>query len=294
MHRYIRAIGFSRLENRSKQNKLIAAAFNDSTNKNEVPIDQDTNLVQVNRSFGEGIGISIVGEYDKDGIFSLDHFFPYCSGTVILEQSDLQIERYNDKEGYCGISDDYNLGMTLVYTLQNITDYIKHSFTNQSLPENVILGGLSLEGSILCGVHLDYIANPYDKQPISSKDRRNLIAKAKSGDMSALEDLTIDDMDTYSFVSKRIKDEDLFTVIETYFMPYGINNELYSVLGVITNITKITNEFSDELVYNLTVLCNDVTLNVAINSLDILGEPQIGRRFKGIVWLQGYINFNHS
>jgi hypothetical protein len=135
------------------------------------------------------------------------------------------------------------------------------------------------------------VVNPYDKQPISNKDRRNLIAKAKDGDLDALEDLTLDDMDTYSLVNKRIKEEDVFTVVETYFMPFGIDNEQYAILGIIKNIEKITNEISGEMVYNLSILCNDILLDVIINSIDLQGEPKTGRRFKGIVWLQGEVEF---
>ena len=75
-------------------------------------------------------------------------------------------------------------------------------------------------------------------------------------------------------------------------MPYGIDNEQYSVLGIIKNFEKITNEFSKELVYNLIIECNGILLNVVINSLDLQGEPKIGRRFKGIIWLQGNILFH--
>jgi hypothetical protein len=98
-------------------------------------------------------------------------------------------------------------------------------------------------------------------------------------------------MDTYSLVNKRIKDEDIFTVVETYFMPFGIDNEQYAILGIIKNIEKINNEISGEMVYNLTILCNDILLDVIINSIDLQGEPKTGRRFKGIVWLQGEVEF---
>lgn len=293
MHNYLRAIGFSRLQFKSEQNKLIAAAINDITTKQEISIGANIKLTQMNRDFGNGIGLSIIGEYDQNGIFTLDHAFPYCLGTKETIQSDIQIERHSDKEAYSGVSDDFDLGMTLIYCLQNIVDFVKTTWLNDfyKSPEKVYFGALSIEGRILYGVHLDHIVNPYDKQPINSKDRRNLMMKAKYGDMDALENLTLDDMDTYSLVSKRIKDEDLFTVVETYFMPYGIDNEQYSILGIIENIDKITNEISDEMVYNLTVTCNGITLNIAINSLDLQGEPAIGRRFKGIIWLQGQVNF---
>lgn len=293
MHNYLRAIGFSRLRFKSEQNKLISDAILDATTKQEISIGANTRLVQINRSFGNGIGLSVIGEYDQDNIFTLDHAFPYCLGTEATTQSEIQIERHSDKEAYSGISDDFDLGMTLIYCLQNIVDYVKGTWLNDfyKLPKRVHFGALSVDGRILYGVHLDHIVNPYDKRPINSKDRRNLMMKAKNGDMDALENLTLDDMDTYSLVSKRIKSEDLFTVVETYFMPYGIDNEQYSILGIIKNIDKISNEISNEMVYNLTVICNGISLNVVINSLDLQGEPAVGRRFKGIIWLQGQVDF---
>lgn len=293
MHSYLRAIGFSKLKNKREQNTLITSALENATDKMEIEIGSGIRLVQINQSFGKNLGISIIGEYDNEEILSIDHFFPFCLGYHTTEQADIQIEPHTDKEAYSAVSEDYNLGMTLIYNLQNIIDYVRSTWLNDyyRTPKKVKFGSLSLEGRILYGVHLDYIAYPYDKQPISSKDRRKLIAKAKSGDMDALENLTLDDMDTYSLITKRIKNEDLLTVVETYFMPYGIDNEHYSILGIIQNIEQIINEFSGEMVYNLTVLCNDVKLNVVINSLDLQGEPKIGRRFKGIIWLQGQVDF---
>lgn len=293
MHRYLRAIGFSKIRTKCDQNKLINAALHDFSSRKEISIGAETNLVQIDRLFGNNFGISIIGELNLDEVFTLDHAFPYCQGLHTTIYPDIQIEAHNDKESYSGISDDYDLGITLIYALKNVVDYVKSTWSNgfYKLPTKVRLGALSLHGKILYGVHLDHIVNPYDKQPISSKDRRNLIAKAKNGDMDALEDLTLDDMDTYSLVTKRIKEEDLLTVVETYFIPYGIDNEEYSILGIIKNIDKITNEISGELVYNLTILCNDVALDIVINSIDLQGEPKIGRRFKGIIWLQGFVEF---
>lgn len=294
MHSYLRAIGFSKLKNKSDQNKLITAALNDSTDKREIEIGSNIKLIQFNRSYGNGIGLSIVGEYDEEGLFNIDHSFPYCTGNFYTIQSDIQIEPHSDKEAYSAVSDDFNLGITLIYNLQNIVDFVKSTWMNHfyTSPKKVKFGALSLSGKILYGVHLDHMVYPYEKQPISNKERRKLLAKAKMGDMEAYENLTIDDMDTYSLIQKRIKDEDILTIVETYFMPYGIDNEQYSILGIITNIEEITNEFSEEIVYNLSILCNDIRLNVAINAYDLQGEPKVGRRFKGIIWLQGQVDFS--
>jgi len=293
MHSYFRAIGFSKLRNKSEQNKLVTAALNDATDKREIDIAAGTKLLQFNRNFGGGLGIAIIAELDESGTVSIDNSFPYCIGSHTSTQPDIQIEPHSDKEAFSGVSDDFNLGITLVYALQNPVDYVRSNWLNEfyKVPKKVRFGALSLDGRILYGVKLDEMAFPYDRQPISNKERKKLIAKARSGDLEAIENLTKDEMDTYSLISKRIQEEDLYTVVETYFMPYGIDNEQYSILGIIKKIEEITNEFSDDLVYNLTVVCNDFTLNVAINSLDLQGEPKVGRRFKGIIWLQGQVDF---
>ena len=36
---------------------------------------------------------------------------------------------------------------------------------------------------------------------------------------------------------------------------------------------------------------NELVFDLCINEKDLYGEPAVGRRFKGIIWLQGYINY---
>ena len=54
-------------------------------------------------------------------------------------------------------------------------------------------------------------------------------------------------------------------------------------------IEKIENEITGEKIYLLILNYNDVLLNLAINEMDLEGEPKPGRRFKGNIWLQGRI-----
>ena len=41
----------------------------------------------------------------------------------------------------------------------------------------------------------------------------------------------------------------------------------------------------------MNINCNELCFELCINEKDIYGEPEVGRRFKGYIWLQGYINF---
>ena len=74
-------------------------------------------------------------------------------------------------------------------------------------------------------------------------------------------------------------------------MPYGVECDQYSVLGEILEVRKVQNILTKEEIYILTICSNELTFDVAINIIDLFGEPQVGRRFKGTIWLQGNINY---
>ncbi len=101
----------------------------------------------------------------------------------------------------------------------------------------------------------------------------------------------MEDMDTYSMISQRIVTDDIFSIVDSYFMPYGIECDQYSIMGEILDFMTFKNIITGEEICQLTLDCNDMQFDVCINKNDLLGEPKIGRRFKGIIWLQGQLQF---
>ena len=124
-----------------------------------------------------------------------------------------------------------------------------------------------------------------------SKNRTNLIAAARNGDEEAMESLTMEDMDTYSMISQRIVTDDVLTIVDSYFIPYGIECDQYNVLGEILDIMKFKNILTGEEICQMTIESNDIQFDICINSKDLLGEPAVGRRFKGTIWLQGQLHY---
>ena len=107
-----------------------------------------------------------------------------------------------------------------------------------------------------------------------------------------MESLTMEDIDTYSSISKRIRrKEDVFSIVDSYFMPYGIECDQYNVMGEITEHDTTVNEYTGEKLHLLNIVCNDIPLDICINDKDLIGIPEVGRRFKGVIWLLGKINF---
>ena len=104
---------------------------------------------------------------------------------------------------------------------------------------NITLSGLAKKGRVLLPAMKDKEAVKVEKEVM--KNRSNLIAAARDGDEEAMESLTMEDMDTYSMISQRIATEDLFSIVESYFMPYGIQCDQYSVMGQILDVQTFKN-----------------------------------------------------
>ena len=98
-------------------------------------------------------------------------------------------------------------------------------------------------------------------------------------------------MDLYTTISKKIRKQDVYSLVDTYFMPYGVECDHYSVLGEVVSTRLVENKFTGESVYIMRINCNDLEFDVCINKEDLLGEPAVGRRFKGNIWMQGHINY---
>lgn len=291
LHKYLRAIGFSQFNTRKKIQSLIKACILDSDYRYYTTNGEDTMLAEYRKEFLPNMGITVCGELDESNNFSYDYYYPYLKSETISSYEDMSIERYSYGEAYGGICDDVRVGVSLIFYLENMIDYLKFKNTER-LPvkgTSLCLSGLSIEGTIMMPISKN------EKQREDSLRKTNhryrLIQAARKGDEKAIESLTLDDIDTYSSISRKIHQEDVFSIVDSYFMPYGMECDQYSVLGEILECIEMENSFTKEKLYKLLLNCNELMLEICINQKDMYGEPQPGRRFKGQIWLQGYINF---
>ena len=136
------------------------------------------------------------------------------------------MERKIEKEQYVGMCEDSRIGISLIFTVQNGIEYMRERQAGfiKDLTTSVTLSGLSLSGMILLPVIKDERKMESDRE--ASDNRKMLLNAARSGDQTAIETLTLDDIDMYSQVSRRLANEDVFSIVDTYFMPYGIECDL--------------------------------------------------------------------
>lgn len=291
MHKFMRAIGFSEYTDRSKLKELLKDVILTADQRAYTINDEDVMLGEFSKGFAEDMGITVCGEFDEEDKFTYEYYYPYLRGRGVTSTEDISVERHASGESYAGVCDDIKVGISLIFYLQNRIPYVKAHFCGE-LPirgTTLTLSGLSIQGSVLLPIEKD----EEQKQRIiqDSVNRTNLIAAARKGDEDAIEMLTMEDMDMYSTISRKIQKEDVFSIVDTYFMPYGVECDHYSVLGEIMECSRVRNRLTGEEIFLLKICCNELTFDVAINIIDMLGEPQVGRRFKGTIWLQGFINY---
>lgn len=291
MHRYMRAVGFSTLESRKKLQELLTEVVMKS-DRRAITMNKDNVLLgEFCKNFADNLGIAVCGEFDDEEKFTYEYYYPYLDGSGITSYEDVSVERHADKESYAGVCDDIKVGISLIFYLKNRVPYIKAQATDK-LPirgTTLTLSALSVKGSVMLPIQKDEEQLQRVKQ--ASITRNKLMAAARKGDEEAIETLTLEDMDMYTTISKKIQKDDIFSLVDTYFMPYGVECDQYSILGEIVGMRMVTNKITGEQIYILSICCNELTFDVSINIIDLFGEPQVGRRFKGIIWLQGHINF---
>ncbi|MCM1125594.1 MAG: DUF3881 family protein [Lachnospiraceae bacterium] len=299
MHKYMRSIGFSKLTDRKELQKLLTDVVVEGTERSYTSNGEDALLAEFGRDFTEvvegstvdTIGISVCGEFDSEDRFTYDYYFPYLKGSIISSEEDVSVERHAAQESYAGVCDDVRIGVSLIFYLQNMIPYVKAQNMG-ILPvrgTTLILTALSTKGTIMMPI----IKSEKDliKNKKVTTNRTQLLNAARRGDEEAIESLTLDDMDTYTAISRKIQKEDVFSLVDTCFMPYGVECDQYSVLAEIVECSLLRNKLTEEEIYLMTLSCNDMVFDLCINKEDLYGEPAVGRRFKGIIWMQGYINF---
>lgn len=291
MHQYLQAIGFNNLYNRRDLKKLLKNVETEFTHQTVVSYNPEEDFCEFQKEYGQCMGITLCGELDENEVFDQAYYFPYFEGSGITTYADIVIERKIEKEQYVGMCEDSKVGISLIFTVQNGVEYMRESqagFT-AGLTTSVTFSGLSLGGTIL----LPVVKNEkmMMNEQVASDNRQMLINAARNGDQSAIETLTLDDIDTYSQVSRRLANEDVFSIVDTYFMPYGVECDLYSIMGEILAVRTRQNTMTGVKLYQMKLNVNGLKFDICVPADSVMGEPEIGRRYKGTIWLQGYINF---
>ena len=288
MHKYLRAIGFSSLTDKNKLKEILTDAVMTSSDRGFTKLDENTKAAIMSKNISPSLGISVCGEFDEEGRFIYDYYFPYLRSYVRSIQEEISVERHSAQISFAGVCEEINFGVILIFYLQNFAGYFDAKESGRLSKSYVSLTGLSTNGMIL----FPLAKNPVDRksEKLYAQKRKNLMQDARKGVESAIESLTMQDMGLYNTICKKIQESDVYSLVDSTFIPCGVESDHYAILGEITHLSQETNMYTNEKIYILTINCNDIIMEVAINENDLQGEPAVGRRFKGDIWLQGSVH----
>lgn len=295
MHDYLRSVGFTNIKTIQDEDALVTRVVTNPTSRSMVEIDGVT-IAEFRREFASFCGIAVRGIFDEKKNFQIQYFYPYFTGYLVNAVEEVEIEKHSNQTSFVGIIDDVRVGASLIFYLQNATPYLSKwkKYSSNIGRRKIKLTALSNRGTVLLPVLHPLIERSDEEQKEAANSgfrRTKLLAEAREGNEEAIEALTLDDMELYNSISKRIESEDILSIVESTFMPSGIESDTYYVIGQICDVKELVNSETNEKLYHLLIFCNEIGLNVCINEQDLIGEPRVGRRFRGSIWLLGEVEF---
>ena len=154
MHKFLRAVGLSDIK--KEELEKICKDIEEKPDTIKVAEDSEGNeFAELCHQFGDFFGLTLRGTYREDDTFEMDYYYPYFFGTMLSTREQAEVEKHAEKESYAGICDEVRIGVTLIFYLQNVVDFlaVKGSKKYMNLEEGVILGALSTEGKILLPIN---------------------------------------------------------------------------------------------------------------------------------------------
>ena len=290
MHNFLKTIGFSKIQTDMQLEPLLERAVNDKYRTLIINGNEGSVIEQYQLPVAPSMGIAVVGERTPDGVFHRKYYFPYMrsyDGTLTEAGS---VERHLEKETYAGVLEDFKSGITLIFYVTNSVQLRELQKMDMHVKaRQAFLTGLASDGKILLPIE----KKDEDPEAVKrqSNERRRLFEAARQGDQEAIDTLTETDINMFNELHQRIVTEDLYSIVETTFMPTGVECDIYSILGEIVSLRVKENVYTHENVVDMKISCNDCIFHVAINESDLVGIPAVGRRFKGKIWMQGNLEF---
>ncbi len=288
MHKYLRSIGFSNIKNKAQLKEILTDVVMTSTERSYSQPEGEEKAAVMSKNISPSLGISVCGDFDENDRFVYDYHFPYLRSFVKSVEEEISVERHSSQLSYAGVCEEVNFGVILIFYLQNFPGYFEIKKINGHKDTYVSLSGLSTHGRILFPLAKNNMQRKSER--IYAEKRKNLMQDARIGIEDAIESLTMQDMGLYNTICKKIQESDVYSLVDTTFIPCGVESDHYAVLGEILNVKKETNMYTNENIFILTINCNDIIMDIAINEQDLMGEPVVGRRFKGDIWLQGSVH----
>ena len=125
MHQYLKAIGFGPIKKKAELKEILEQTRETFTHQMTVSYNEEADYCEFQKEYGQDVGITLCGELDDHDQFDMEYYFPYFQGSGVTTYADVSIEKRIEREQYVGICEDAKIGITIIFYLQNVPQYLK-------------------------------------------------------------------------------------------------------------------------------------------------------------------------
>lgn len=287
MQKFLKVIGFSEIDNNGLQT-ILDDVLNSPSCRYIIGKDRDDIFIEYIKYFGKNIGIAVRGFFDSEEKVKIQSWAPYIETSNKTEITEVDIDM-NDKKECFAICLEEETGNQIGFYLQNVVDFMNVEDDEDTTISGAYMVGLAIEGTVIFPIKKDFIDGIIEGE--KNNLYKSLIKLVREGDNEAEQILQIQEQEMTETLVHRLDKEDLFSVIENYFLLNDDKNLIYNILGTIQKVDIIKNTTTKEKIYKLSINTMGIDMDICINSKNLLGMPMVGMRFKGKCWIQGRLIF---
>lgn len=302
MNLYLRSVGF-RDYTPQDVDGLVGRAISAAMKTGSLMKNARFGRAQVLYGTSESTGVAIYGRLEGEN-FIFEHVYPYVLPDKIDSRGDIFVIRNRRYEGFQAILPPGRVSGSVIQAEVNpmgILDIIEKNpeVTSQpfsfaglsstqkiSLPDaGFAITALALSGMIILPAMNEETALDRSDVP-GSEETGSEEAEEKAGQISSEEDML--------GIGSRIRNENIFSIVDTTLFPNGAESEGYTMIGKILDLRVEENILTDEKIYLLKVETNGNIIYLSVNGEDVIGEPKAGRRFQGPALLRADIMYTSN
>ncbi len=294
MHTFFDSIGLGRVKTARQSERLLRDVISRFDKRCIYKDEYGIIHAEFSRYYAPDLGVTVCGELDTEGSFHPEYSFPFYHAKTVSMKQVVDYEKHGARDSYGGICEDPRIGTSVIFFLSNLGDYMveKDQHQLESKPVPIRFSALANKGTIVLPIYKTAVE---EEEGLRAREEYlKLVAGAREGDEEAIEALTADDMNNYNILSKRVQTEDILSIVDTYFQPYGIECDIYNICGNVISCQKVQNSYTSEKVWKMQIEACDVFFDLCINEERLEGEPMEGSRFRGVIWLQGFVEYRRE
>ena len=286
MHRFIKAAGFPDFTGETGMFDFLEKEVIKPENlQMELNIEPGCVIREYCLMTNRAVGILAATLVAVGRLPRLIYYYPFLEAEEESSSAECILEQHTETDTYSGIIDDLAPGISLIFHMTNSLEYrslLARGEDPLKAYRGTYLSAFANEGKVLLPVVHDTYGVLSDITGI--KDAGDASCRSVLHDAGIEEEAAIEDE-----LYERIQTEDLYTVVDQTFIPWGVDCDQYSIVGEITGVEEAINAYTGVPLWFLKVTCNDVQFRLCLRKNDLLGEPLAGRRIKCGIWLHGRV-----